>query len=125
MADGKVLIRELRREFKAAAEPVRRQVQSNADFSRKIPGAVTVKTTFTKRNVGVSLRVNLKKAPGARAIENKGRQGTFRHPVFGTSRWVDQPAKPYLQDGFAPYLPEFEAATERALGAAARAAGFT
>ena len=40
-------------------------------------------------------RVDVKKAPEAAPINNKGQAGTFRHPVFGHDVWVDQAAHPF------------------------------
>jgi bacteriophage HK97-gp10 putative tail-component len=48
-------------------------------------------------NKGVQVRAGGAKAPHAAAFENLGKEGTFRHPVFGNRQvWVSQEAHPFL-----------------------------
>lgn len=121
---GKQLAAALRRNLKAAAQPIARQVRSNASWSSRIPGAVTVGKAFTAKRTGVFLRVNQKKAPHARAFENQGKSGTFRHRVFGKDVWVAQQARPFFFNETARHLPDVEKAAVLAVDEAARAAGF-
>lgn len=89
--------RELRPALRKAAEGVRRDAQSNASWSSRIPAAIKVQTSLSARSGGVTLRVDSSAAPHARPYEGlSGR--VFRHPVFGdTDTWVAQHARPFLQ----------------------------
>lgn len=124
MEGGKPLAAALRKGLRSAAEPIKRQVQGNASWSSRIPGAVSIGTAFSARRTGVFLRVNAKKAPHARPFENDGKGGTFRHPVFGTDTWVTQSARPFFFPEALRHLPEVEEAAAKAVDEAARAAGF-
>lgn len=121
---GKKIVSALRRDLKAAADPMKRQVQANASWSSRIPGAVGVQVRFTAKRVGVSVFVGRKKAPHARPIENSGKPGTFKHPLFGTSTTVRQAARPFFFGEMAKHMPEVEKAAAKAIDEAARAAGF-
>lgn len=123
--DGKLITRELRRELKVAAAPIAAQVKAGASWSKRIPRAVSVGTSFSARRTGVFIRVSAKKAPHARPLENGGKTGTFRHPVFGNrERWVSQPARPFLFATVQARMPTVEQAAVQAVDKAARAAGF-
>jgi len=88
---------ELRRGIKAAAQPIADRVKANAGWSTRIPGAVQVKPSFSAKGTGVSIVVNPGRAPEGAPLENKGRSGTFRHPVYGNRDvWVSQPARPFF-----------------------------
>ena len=128
---GTKLVKGLRSNLTAAADPMKRQVQGNASWSSRIPGAVGVKVRFTARKVGVSIFVSRTKAPHARPIENSGKAGTFRHPVFGRTKrrgtryvTVTQPARPFFFNEMEGHMPEVETAAVKARDEAARAAGF-
>lgn len=121
---GKKMVSALRKNLKAAADPMKRQVQDNASWSTRIPGAVGVQVRFTAKRVGVSVFVGRKKAPHARPIENSGKPGTFKHPVFGTSAVVAQPARPFFFAEMEKHMPEVEKACAEAVEDAAKAAGF-
>jgi hypothetical protein len=122
---GKKQVAALRKNLKAAAEPMKRQVQANASWSSRIPGAVGMQVRFTAKKVGVSVFVSRKKAPHARPIENAGRSGEFTHPLFGDpSHPVRQPARPFFFTEMARHMPEVEKACAAAIDEAARQAGF-
>lgn len=120
---GKAQVAALRRNLKAAAEPAADQVRQNASWSTRIPAAVGVRVAFTARNVGVTVFVNRKKAPGARPIENDSAFGSFTHPVFGHGS-TSQAAKPFFFDQIEQHLPAVERAASEAIEEAARTAGF-
>jgi hypothetical protein len=124
LEDGKQQAAALRRRLKAAADPIRAQVRANASWSRRIPGAVSIGTKFTKRSTGVFIKVNSKRAPHARPLENNGQPGTFRHPVFGRDVWVVQRARPFFFADTARHMPQVEQAAIEAINDAARAVGF-
>lgn len=108
IADLKRLPDEVNRDFRGAlrraAEPIVADAKNRASWSERIPGAIGTRTRVSGQGVTVSVRVNAKKAPHARPIENRGRQGNFRHPVHadpnkGRSEWtwVPQRARPFLR----------------------------
>ena len=64
-----------------------------AGTSQRIADSVRVGAT----NKGVYVRAGGAKAPHAAPFENLGKDGTFRHPVFGNRNvWVEQTAHPFL-----------------------------
>lgn len=88
---------ELRPRMRLAGAKVQRDIQAGAGFSSRIPGAVRIGVAFGSKTGGVRIYVDQKKVPHARPIENLGRAGTFRHPVFGNREvWVEQPAQPFF-----------------------------
>ncbi|GAA4626614.1 hypothetical protein GCM10023196_035570 [Actinoallomurus vinaceus] len=90
--------KEIRPELRAAGELVAAQARVNASWSTRIPRATRVSVSFAKRKPGVSVVVDRRKAPHARPFEHGGRQGEFRHPVYGhRDRWVPQEARPFLE----------------------------
>lgn len=83
--------------LKVAVEPVAAQARENASFSRKIPGTIKVTSTGGKAKVRVRVSAGGARAPMAAAFEHMGRDGFFRHPVFGhRGTWVSQQARPFL-----------------------------
>lgn len=98
------LRRELRRSLTEMGGEFKQLVKDEASWSTRIPGAVKVKASFSKKGAGVVLEVDQKKAPEARVLEHGGRQGKIRHPVFadaekprGEWTWTDkEQARPFL-----------------------------
>ena len=79
--------------IRGAAEVVAEDARQRASFSKRIPATVKV------RGSGLSVKIIAggDAAPDAAPLENQGRQGQFRHPVFGNrDRWVSQQARPFL-----------------------------
>jgi len=80
----------------AYGELVATTAKGNAGFSSRIPGTIKAR----RRAQSVTVMAGGSSAPHAAAYENKGRQGTFRHPVFRTATnpdtWVNQQAHPFL-----------------------------
>lgn len=88
---------ELRRGIREAAAPMVAAVKANASWSSRIPGAVKAKPAFTARRAGVTIQVNAGAAPEARPLENLGKGGMFRHPVYGNRQnWASQAARPFF-----------------------------
>jgi hypothetical protein len=78
-----------------AGRPVLARMKSNADWSTRIPAAISVRALTTA--LGVEFRVSSTRAPHARPLENDGQTGTFRRPVYGhRGRWVSQEARPFF-----------------------------
>lgn len=87
------LAKGLRTALRAAGELVASDARERASYSRRIPGSIRVRTT----GLTVSVVAGGAKAPNAGPLEHGGREGTFRHPVFGNRGvWVDQPGRPFL-----------------------------
>lgn len=128
LQDGKDLRKALRRNLRRTAEPIKRRVQANASWSRRIPGAVKITTSLTARHPAVGIKVDSKKAPHARPLErgSKGRRTVNRHPVFGNREvWVDQPTRPFFFGATNGAMPDVERAAIDAVNEAAKKAGFS
>jgi hypothetical protein len=96
------LKREFDRLLKQAADGIVTEAKINAGWSERIPGSIR---PVIKRG-RVAVKAGNAKAPHAAALENKGKGGTFRHPVYGNRAvWVDQEAHPYL----GPEIPKHDA----------------
>jgi hypothetical protein len=117
--------RNLGKEFKKAAGPVAAQAKANAAWSTRIPGAITVGVSSSRRFPGAQIKVSKTKAPHARLFEFPGRGGSFRHPVFGNREvWVDQKGRPFIRPAVRAKRGEFIKACDRAVDETARAHGF-
>lgn len=117
--------RNLGKEFKRAAGPVAQQARANASWSSRIPGAISVGVSSSRRFPGAQIKVSKDKAPHARLFEYPGRGGAFRHPVYGNREvWVDQRGRPFIRPAVRAKGGEFVKAADRAVDSAAKAAGF-
>lgn len=93
--------KEVRPELRKAAQPLVAKVKANASWSSRIPKATKLSISLAGRHPGVRVVVNETKAPHAYYYENDGKQGTFRHPLFGNrSHWYPQRARPFF---FSPF----------------------
>lgn len=108
----KDLSQEMRPMLKRTGEGALRDAKSNASWSSRIPGATRLAISFGKKNTGVSIRTNQRKAPHARPHENNGKPGTFRHPNFGRDDWSSQQARPYMQ----PAADKWQAQVDEEIG---------
>jgi hypothetical protein len=74
---------------------VAQDAKRKASFSKKIPDSIEVKVLGNGTAV---VAAGGDKAPNGAPLENKGRPGEFRHPVFGHKdrRWARQKAHPFL-----------------------------
>lgn len=120
------LRRELRPALASAAEPILRDAKARAGWSSRIPGAITIKSSFSESRPGVRLVVSQARAPHARPFEGLSRSGSsFRHPVFGNREvWVAQRTRPFFFPAVRAGREQVAAAAADALAAAARTAGF-
>jgi hypothetical protein len=76
--------------LREGAEKIAVDARAKASWSIRIPGSVRVKT-FGRR---ISVTAD---APNAAPLENRGKRGTFKHPVFGNADVVvEQEARPFL-----------------------------
>lgn len=107
----------LRQAFRQAANPIVADMRNRASWSSRIPGAISVQSKFGPNVAGVFIRVDSSKAPHARAYELGQGPGasTFRHPVFGTDRWVTQETRPFFFAAGKAHRAEVVAAAQSAL----------
>jgi hypothetical protein len=119
--------RELRPRIRTITELVAVQARANASAyptksggpSKRIPGAIGTRVSFGARTAGGAVVVNSAKAPHARPLEGlSSRGGTFRHPVFGTDKWVSQATRPFLFESIIQTEREAVALIEQAVIAA-------
>lgn len=112
---------EARARIRAAAEVVAEEARGRASFSTRIPGSIKVRGSA----FGVKIVAGGPTAPDAAPLENHGREGMFRHPVFGNrENWVEQKSRPFLAPALDAHremvADEIEAAVykavERAVG---------
>lgn len=121
---GSGLTVELRRGVTNAVKPLVAAVKAEAGFSSRIPATVQAKTSFAARKTSVSIVAGGPKAPGAAPVNNKGRGGTFKHPVFGRDAWVPQAAHPLFTAPIRAGQPQADRAMLAVLDDVARKAGF-
>ncbi len=108
----KKLRRELSRNMKLAGELVAADARQRAGFSSRIPQNIKV---GVRANI-IRIFVNQSGAPEAKPLEHHGKEGTFRHPVFGNKDvWVSQPAHPFLAPALAAKKEESVLAAKKAV----------
>lgn len=79
-----------REALRAGAEQIADDARAKASWSKQIPRSVRVRA----RAGGLSVTAD---APNAAPLENRGKPGEFRHPVFGQAGVVvSQKARPFL-----------------------------
>lgn len=113
--------------IRTAATPIAAQAKRNASWSSRIPRAIRIGTRFTGKNAGVTIRVALRTAPHGRAFEDlsgKSRNGTFRHPVFGRDRWVNQKTRPFISPAVRDHREETISSVDAAITSVLVRAGF-
>lgn len=117
--------KELRRPLRKAGQKAQALARDNAAWSTRIPAAIRLKISFTTRRPGVILEVDRRKAEHGRVLENLGKPGTIRHPVYGNRRvWVRQAARPYLFPAAKAAMEQMDADIAAAVDLAARKHGF-
>lgn len=87
----------LRPRMRAAGEITLARAKANASWSSRIPGALSLRVSFAKRNPGVTILANAGAAPHARPFEGITDASSFRHPVFGNDVWVSQATRPFMR----------------------------
>lgn len=133
-SDGKALVKDLVTELRRVAEPaleaVRASILSMGSHSEALPGLRTTVAQHTKiivrtggRRPGVMIRSDKLGMP--RGFNNapkrlNSRKG-WRHPVYGTGRWVTQLGKPgWFDDTLQAFKPAAERAAAEAMDRMAR-----
>lgn len=100
-----------RAEMRAASDSVVATAKENASWSKKIPGSI--KRTGSVGNL--KIKAGGDKAPDAAPYENGGKEGVFRHPVFGGEKWVSQKARPFLTPALEAESKKLEVAIDAAI----------
>lgn len=119
------LRKRLRPKMTALSGPLLMDARRRASWSTRIPAALRIATSFTRRQAGVSLVANRRRAPHARAYEGITGNDTFRHPVFNDrERWVEQRTRPFAQPAADLHSARVVRAVNDAVDEAARAAGY-
>lgn len=91
------LLREIRKEARPAADDAKASIQrwstppEDRGLRQKIAAGIRVRTRLTGKRVGV--RITVSKVDGTN-LPRRINKGYWRHPVFGTDRWVVQSGKP-------------------------------
>jgi hypothetical protein len=97
--------RDVRNDIRESTREPLAEARRLSSWSRRIPKATNVRVQLQRSKVAVSLRTSIKRAPHARAYDNKGKFGTFRHPLFGDrNHWITQHARPYLEPAAEPWI---------------------
>ena len=95
-----------------------------------IPSATSLTTSFGVKKVGVQVKVNARKAPHARPLEqgNGGGSSVLRHPVFHKAGekgpWAEMPTRPFFFVAARAMTPVVEAKIQTAIDTVAFEAGF-
>lgn len=112
----KALIRDLRTYAKAIAQ----QARTNASWSQQIPGSIGTSVGLKGANIKVKGVLGPLYERGSR-----DNPGTIRHPLFGnTAYWYEQKTRPFVEPARKAAEATIVPKMERAIQAAARAAGF-
>jgi hypothetical protein len=89
------LRREIRPMLRKTGDTVKFRAQANFRWSTRIPSAIKVSVTFSKKTAGVRLTGNRRVAPHIRAYENLGREGFFRAPTGNPPEpWIRHRSRP-------------------------------
>lgn len=115
LENGTMLSRSLRQGLREAAKPVLAEAKSRAaQASSHIASTLSTSVSFTGKRSGVFITAKGSKMPSGHEklpalMENGGKQGTFRHPLFGNrNHWVNQPAHPFLHPALESKRGEIE-----------------
>lgn len=120
----KEMKQEIRPKLKESANKPLREARANASWSSRIPGATTIRTSFTARAAGVAIRTSQIKARHARTYENQGKEGQFRHRVFGRDTWVSQASRPFLWRAALPWMENIDGDIGEVIDSVSRRNGF-
>lgn len=119
------LRRELRPMLRKIGTPALAAARRNANWSARIPRATKLSVSLTKRGAGIKLQTSRKSADHSRALENKGKPGTFRHPVNKAKTvWVNQPARPFMWPAAEPMIKQIDQEIGTMVDHVARSHGF-
>lgn len=142
-ADATRIRAQMRKAVTAAGKDMLQDAKANAAWSRTIPGATTLKTSFAARSAGVKMRTDPKRAPMAYYFERGSRNSGGRyikHPVYGSQSdsarvdvrdrydnkrtWRAIPTRPYFFKAGAKGRDEFAKKLREDINALAHELGF-
>ncbi len=122
----------LRQGIAKAGDDLVSAVRNEASWSKRIPSATSLRTSFGARSAGATVVVNATKAPHARPLEGGNRGGMLRHPVFARGdetreqwTWVNQPTHPFFFRAEQSASPLIYARMQKVLDDVADDLGFT
>ena len=132
--DGKQLVKQYRKELRAAAKPmvpaVRASIRAipaasgqHSGLRQRMASATRLSVRTSGRKAEIAVRVDGRKmAPGEGALPAymDGRKRDWRHPVYGTRVWVRQEPHPYFDRAIAPIVPRSRVAIRLATDAVAK-----
>lgn len=119
------LRKRLRPKLRAVSQPLLMDARRRASWSTRIPAALRIATSFTRRQAGVSLVANRRRAPHARPYEGITGNAEFRHPVFNDrERWVEQRTRPFAGPAADLHGASAVRAVNSAVDEAAKTAGY-
>lgn len=131
-SDGKELVKQYRKELRAAAKPlvpaVRASIRAipaasgqHTGLRQRMAKATTLTVKTSARRAQIAVRVDGRKMPageGSLPAYMDGRKRPWRHPVYGNTRvWVRQDPHPYFDRAIAPLAPLSRLAIRRATDA--------
>ena len=112
------LLREIRKEARPAANDAKAAIVNWSDppedrgLRKKIAGQVRIRTRLTGKRTGV--RIVVGKVDGT-FLPRRINKGAWRHPVFGTDRWVVQTGKQgWFDDSIAAHARQIRRGSQRA-----------
>lgn len=127
-AIDKEAIQDVNKKVRPIGRAVVSDAKSRASYSRRIPGAIRMRTNIANRgNPGITIRVLAAQAPHGRLLEGiaRGHTSHISHPVFGNrKKWVRQPTRPYLRPAMQQRRSDFLNAAREGVHDAARRHGF-
>ncbi len=111
---------QVRKAVRAAGQSTLDDARSNASWSSRIPGALTMRVSLAGNYPGVVVLARASVAPHARPYEGI-LSDPFRHPTWGTPPWVPQSARPFLFPAAEANAEPFRQGVRDAVDAALRA----
>ena len=108
------IMRAVRNAVRQEGRKVAADARHLSDWSTRIPDSIHV---IANGLIGVTVRAGGPTAPHAAPYENRGKFGTFRHPLnypnqgrVGHGHWVSQKSRPYLHPAAVSRLEEIQRA---------------
>lgn len=119
----------LRKRMKAAADLAAADVRSEVTkaprshgrgsrgLRKGIAAGIKVTISASPTKVGVAIQATSSKMPltDMKPLVRAYNKPTFRHPVFGTGTWVQQPGRPYFKKPIEARQGDVQAAVEAAM----------
>lgn len=115
----------LRPVMRQEGRPILAEARRRADWSTRIPSAIRLSTSFSRRRAGLHVQVDRRRAPHARNWEDLLGRGEARWPVFGNRAvWASQRARSFLEPAVIAHSLVVVARINQAINQAVKDAGF-